>query len=182
MVGEKAVTLVDPVALKVVGGIPLAKGDKELVDDDDLPTEMAVSPDGKRAFVLYGVHNKVVVLDLEAKKAVGMTKTGRDGRKLFGNLMGAMYGLAGYWAAGYSPRGFATPLMLAVRPDGRFAYAINSQTKDVTVVDADTAQAVEMSCPTCAGWRCRPTGRTRSRPRSGWWSVSTASTARSWRG
>jgi DNA-binding beta-propeller fold protein YncE len=34
--------------------------------------------------------------------------------------------------------------MLAVRPDGRFAYAINNQTKDITVVDAATGKSSGM--------------------------------------
>jgi DNA-binding beta-propeller fold protein YncE len=147
VVGEKAVTLVDPGALKATATIPLAKGSDALVDDDDVPTELAVSPDGRRAFIHYGVHNKVVVLDLEANRAVGSTKTGRGGKKLFGNLMGVMYGMVGQLVAGvagYTPWAFALPTMLAVRPDGRFAYAINPHTKDVTVVDANTAESVEM--------------------------------------
>ncbi len=144
VVGEKAVTLVDPGTLKPTATIPLAKGDDDLVDDDDLPTELAVSPDGKRAFIHYGIHHKVVVLDLEAHRAVGSAKTGRGGKKLFGNVMGGMFGIAGFLAAGYSPWAFTAPTMLAVGPDGRFAYAINTQTKDVTVVDGKTADAVEM--------------------------------------
>jgi DNA-binding beta-propeller fold protein YncE len=87
---------------------------------------------------------RVLALDVEGKKAIGSTKTGRGGKKLFGNLMGGMFGMVGFLAAGYSPWAFAIPAMLAVRLDGRFAYAINSQTKDVTVVDATTAQSVEM--------------------------------------
>jgi DNA-binding beta-propeller fold protein YncE len=144
VVGEKAVTLVDPAAMQVAATIPLAKGNEGLVDDGDLPTELAASSNGKRAFVLYGVQNKVVVLDLEVKRAVDSTKTGRGGKKLFGNLMGGMFGMAGFLAAGYSPWAFAAPSMLAVRPDGRYAYAINSQTKDVTVVDGATGKAVEI--------------------------------------
>jgi DNA-binding beta-propeller fold protein YncE len=144
VVGEKAVTLVDPAALQVTATIPLTKGADRLVDDDDLPTELAVSADGKRAFILYGLHNKVAVLDLEGKRAVGSTKTGRGGKKLFGNVMGGMFGMAGFLVAGYSPWSFAGPSMLALRPDGRFAYALNSQTKDVTVVDATTGESVAM--------------------------------------
>ena len=41
--------------------------------------------------------------------------------------MGGMFGMAGFLAAGYSPWAFAAPRMLAVRPDGRYGYAINSQ-------------------------------------------------------
>ncbi|HSD66884.1 MAG TPA: hypothetical protein VLF95_09295 [Vicinamibacteria bacterium] len=143
VVGEKAVTLVDPVGLQVTARIPLAQGGEALVEGDDLPTELKISSDGKRAFILYGVHNKVAVLDLGAKMAVGSTKTGRGGKKLFGNLMGGMFGMVGMLAAGYSYWSYTAPSMLAIRPDGRYAYAINSQTKDVTVVDGTTGRSVE---------------------------------------
>ncbi len=151
VVGEKAVTLVDPVAPEVTATIPLLKGRDSLVDDDDIPTELDLSPDGKRAFILYGLHNKVVVLDLEANVAVGSTKTGRGGKKLFGNVLGGLAGMTfGGWAdtlvsaaVGYPLYWFATPTMLTVRPDGHCAYALNTRTNDVTVVDATTAEAVE---------------------------------------
>jgi DNA-binding beta-propeller fold protein YncE len=144
VVGEKAVTLVDPVGLTVTATIPLLQGTQGLVDDDDLPTELQVSSDGKRAFVHYGLHHKVATLDLDAKKAVGSAKTGRGGKKFLGNMMGGLYGWAGMWAAGYSIWIRTGPSMLAVRPDGRYAYAINNQTKDITVVDGTTGKSVEM--------------------------------------
>jgi DNA-binding beta-propeller fold protein YncE len=34
--------------------------------------------------------------------------------------------------------------MLAVRPDGRYAYAVNNQTKDITVVDGTTGKSALM--------------------------------------
>ncbi len=141
VVGEKAVTLVDPVALAAVGTIPLARGGEGLVGDGDQPTEFQVSPDGKRACAHYGIAHKVAVLDLETKQAIGATKTGSGGKKLFGNMMGGMFGMAGFLASGYAPWTYTMPKMLAVRPDGRYAYAINSQTKDVTVVDTATGKS-----------------------------------------
>jgi DNA-binding beta-propeller fold protein YncE len=144
VVGERAVTLVDPAALEVRATIPLARASEALVDDDDLPTELKVSPDGKRAFAHYGLHHKVATLDLEAGKATGATKTGRGGKKFLGNMMGGMFGVAGMLAAGYSMWIHTNPSMLAVRPDGRYAYAINNQTKDITVVDGATGRSVEM--------------------------------------
>jgi DNA-binding beta-propeller fold protein YncE len=141
VVGEKAVTLVDPVGLQVKATIPLARGSDGLVGDDDLPTEFKVSPDGKRAFAHYGLAHKVAVLDLEAMTAIGSTKTGSGGKKLFGNMMGGMFGMVGLLAAGYSPWIYTEPNMLAVRPDGAFAYAVNTQTKDVTVVDGATGKS-----------------------------------------
>lgn len=144
VVGERAVSLVDPAGLQVSATLPLARGTEGLVDDDDLPTELQVSPDGARAFVHYGLHHKVATLDLQGRKAVGSTKTGRGGKKLLGNMMGGLYGWAGMWAVGYSIWIRTQPSMLAVRPDGRFAYAINNQTKDITVVDAATGKSAEI--------------------------------------
>ena len=144
VVGEKAVTLVDPVGLQVTASIPLLQGTQGLVDDDDLPTELKVSPDGRRAFAHYGLHHKVATLDLEARRAVGSTKTGRGGKKFLGNMMGGLYGYAGMWAAGYPTWIHTAPSMLAVRPDGGYAYAINNQTKDITVVDGTTGKSALM--------------------------------------
>jgi YVTN family beta-propeller protein len=151
-VGEKAMTLVDPAALTVRGTIPLARGGEAIVDEEDRPTEIQTSADGQRAFILYGLNNKVATLDVEHKVAIGSTKTGRGGKKFLGNMMMAMgamtFGGAGAMlgalASGYSPLAFARPRMLAVRPDGGYAYAINSQTSDVTVVDSATGKSVEM--------------------------------------
>ena len=142
VVGATAVTIVDPVAGQVTGSIPLTKAGAAVVDDDDDPTEWAASSDGRRAFILYGPQHKVAVLDLEQKNAIGATKTGRGGKKFLNYMKDAMVlettGL--YRIPGYK---FDHPEHLQVRPDGRFAYAINEETKDVTVVDGETAEAVE---------------------------------------
>jgi DNA-binding beta-propeller fold protein YncE len=142
--GARALTLVDPVELKVTATIRVARGADALVDDDDITTELKVSADGKRAFAHYGIAHKVAVLDLESRSAIGATKTGSGGKKLFGNMMGGMFGMTGLLVAGYSPWIYTEPSMLAVRPDGRYAYAINNQTKDITVVDGTTGKSVEM--------------------------------------
>ena len=151
VVGEKAVTLVDPVGLRVVATLPLESEGKSLVDEDDAATELKISPDGKRGFVLYGLNERLVVLDLEQKKAIGAAKTGRGGKKFLRGL-----GNVAAWSAaingGLVGQMLAAPLRfsrgpasqgLVVRPDGRFAYALDVKTNDVTVVDANTAEAVE---------------------------------------
>jgi DNA-binding beta-propeller fold protein YncE len=140
VVGAKAVTAVDPRGPEVTATIPLAKGADAIVDDDDQPFEVAVTSDSRRAFVHYPAQDKVAVLDLEQKKAIGSTKTGRGGKK-FLNLMAAgltqgMYGRIHFYNPGDPPQ-------MLVRPDGRFAYALNLDTGDVTIVDAGTAAAVE---------------------------------------
>ena len=86
----------------------------------------------------------MATLDLGAKAATGSAKTGRGGKKFLGNMMGGLYGWAGMWAVGYSIWIRTAPSMLAVRPDGRYAYAINNQTKDITVVDGTTGKSAEM--------------------------------------
>lgn len=140
VVGAKAVTAVDPRGPEVTATIPLAKGAEAIVDDDDQPFELAVTSDSRRAFVHYPAQDKVAVLDLEQKQAIGSTKTGRGGKK-FLNIMAAgltqgMYGRIHFYNPGDPPQ-------MLVRPDGRFAYALNLDTGDVTIVDAGTAAAVE---------------------------------------
>jgi DNA-binding beta-propeller fold protein YncE len=151
VVGEKAVTLVDPVGLRVVATLPLGSEGKSLVDEDDAPTELKTSADGKRGFVLYGLDERLVVLDLEQKKAIGATKTGRGGKKFLrglGNVAAWSAALSGgamgqILAAPFRFHGGSASQALVVRPDGRFAYALDVKNKDVTVVDANTAEAVE---------------------------------------
>jgi DNA-binding beta-propeller fold protein YncE len=133
VVGSTGVTIVDAASGQVKGTLPLGG----FVDDGDDATEMQVTDDGRRAFVLYGPQHKVAVLDLERGKPIGVAKTGRGGRKLLNNMMAGMGVIR-------VPRfDFHEPGQLLARPDGRFAYAINEETKDVTVIDADTALPVE---------------------------------------
>jgi hypothetical protein len=88
---------------------------------------------------------------LEQKKAIGTTKTGRGAKKFLRGL-----GNVAVWSAAFNGglvgRMLAAPLRfsrgpasqgLVVRPDGRFAYALDVKTNDVTVVDANAAEAVE---------------------------------------
>ena len=134
--GTKAVTLVDTEALRV-SGIDLLDG---IVGGGDHPFELAVTQDRRRAFVHYPAEDKVAVLDLEQRKAIGSAKTGRGGKKIFNSMMSTL-------TYGASERTFfynaGDPPQMQVRPDGRFAYVLNLDTSDVTIVDADTAQAVE---------------------------------------
>jgi len=144
VVGENAVTLVDPIALRVTQIIPLVHGRRVLVDATEQPTDLEVSPDGKRAFVHYGLHHKVVTIDLEARRCTGSTRTGRGGRKLLGNAMWGLFGYLGQAAVDYPGRARTSPRMLAVRPDGGYAYAAHNQTKDITVVDGATGRSAGM--------------------------------------
>lgn len=160
VVGEDAVTLVDPVTLEVVATIPLRNEEGTLVDDDELATELRLNAGGERAFILYGLHNKVVVLDLIANRALRSVKTGRKNKELLRGISAAF--LVAGWSPGWqgdvlTAAGLGiglwnnylesgkttTPSMLALHPDGLVAYAVNSQGRNVTVIDAVKAERVK---------------------------------------
>jgi DNA-binding beta-propeller fold protein YncE len=148
--GRQAISVVDLEARRVAGQIAVehAGGIDELV----------FSPDAKRAFALYDGSSRLSVLDLEKAQLVGSVTTGRGGIK-FAKALGSVAlsvaattasyysGMAGAQARGggyytynvYSFGVAAAETSVAVRPDGRFAYALNTQTNDVTVVDTTTA-------------------------------------------
>jgi hypothetical protein len=157
VVGARAVTLVDPASLQVAATISLSRGTDTLVFDNDQPRELQVSPDGRRAFVLYDPGDKLVVLDLEQRKLLGVARTGRGGKKFLQGISQVASDLSmmpapfPWWASSmgvlaevYASRPVRTSnWMLAVRPDSLFAYALNPRTADVTIVDSASAAAVE---------------------------------------
>jgi len=154
VVGTSAVTVVDAASLQAAT-IPLTRGGDRLVSDDDSPQELQMSRDGRRGFLLYRAGGLLVVLDLEQLKALGATTTGRGSIKALkwlGGTAAELSGMAGvpWWvgfpsltAYGYASRQLHTSnWMLALGPDGRFAYALNARTEDVTVVDSTSALSV----------------------------------------
>lgn len=116
--------------------------------------ETAISPDGRRGWVAYGEY--FTTYDLEAGVQVAQVRTGRMGKKMFLALESALdtetsrleaenqarrEGRSYYSYTEYSvaePRG-----TMAVRPDGKEVYALNSQTSDVTVIDGVSGQVIE---------------------------------------
>jgi DNA-binding beta-propeller fold protein YncE len=135
VVGTKAMTLVDVETLQVSGTIALGAA----VGGGDHPFELAVTPDRRRAVIHYPAEDKVVVLDLERLKTTGSAKTGRGSKKFFNSVMSTLtYGATErrfFYGAGDPPQ-------MQLRPDGRFAYVLNLDTSDLTIVDAETALAV----------------------------------------
>jgi len=140
VVGARAVSLVDPLSLEVTASIPLEKQGRTIVDDDDRPFEVVATPDGRRALVHYPAQDQVVVLDLEQKRAIGSTKTGRGGKKFLNALMSGLTSGMSERVHFYRP---GDPPQTLVRPDGRYAYVLNLDTSDVTIVDTETATVVE---------------------------------------
>jgi DNA-binding beta-propeller fold protein YncE len=158
VVGAAAVTLADAETAAVRATLPLKRGAERLVFDDEVPLEALVSGDGRRAFVLYEPGSKLAALDLAAERPalVGVARTGRGSRRLMRGLglaagaLSLVPGGVGEWANAVglvTAPGLGSPAarpgapLLALRPDGRYAYALNVGTGDVTAVDADTATA-----------------------------------------
>lgn len=117
--------------------------------------ESALSADGRRAFVLFA-GEYLTTYDLENGVKLASVRTGRMGKKMLLALESGLMtetgrlnarndarkaGRSYYSYTEYTvraPRGTMT-----IRPDGKALYALNSQTSDTTVVDADTGQVLE---------------------------------------
>lgn len=125
-------------------------------------TEINVSADGRRAFVLYEGSSVFTVVDLDRERVVGSVSTGRGSRK-FLKAFGAFAASVALTASAiesdsydqYDGGLFFQPhpprTSLAMRPDGRFAYVHNTLTNDVTIVDAETAAVVD-KVPAVGHW------------------------------
>ena len=118
-------------------------------------TELAISPDGTRGMQLLG-GGYVDVVDLETGKLLDSVRTGRMSALLLNAAVAvtltevsrrsgerdasrrnqSYYSYTEYTLKDVSPS-------MAMRPDGRFAYVLNNQTRDVTIIDMGTAAVVD---------------------------------------
>jgi YVTN family beta-propeller protein len=158
VVSARDLTIIDPVAWSAIGELPLEEASGGLGEvavgypmaaPNHSPANLSVTPDGRRGFVLYNTASKLLVLDLENRKKVEDVTTGRGGKK-FAKFLGAA-ALSGLATVGssmtYVPTTPGYMLLvstdLAMRPDGKFVYANNSQSNDVTIVDTETAAVID---------------------------------------
>ena len=148
-------------AVSVVGLDGLRNLSEFALDDADDVNELVFSKDGKRGFAQYVGSSRLSILDLDAPRLVGSVTTGRGGIK-FAKALGSMaLSVAATTASYYQGQsmamtqhrswftynvynfGVAAPQSsVVVRADGKLAYALNTQTNDVTVVDVPTASVV----------------------------------------
>lgn len=118
-------------------------------------TELTISPDGTRGLMLLG-GGYVNVVDLEAGKELDSIRTGRMSALLLNAAVAATltevsrrsgerdasrrnqsyYSYTEYTLKDASPS-------MAMRPDGRFAYVLNNETRDVTIIDMGNATVVD---------------------------------------
>src|SRR5207245_10594630 len=115
--------------------LPRYEGGVRLGGDDDTTTPLETSPDGERGFVLCGpigafsnVKDKLLVLDLEQRRAVGAVNTGRGGKECLRTMSRGLANMAGGFMHvlmfGY-PEDVASAGGLAVRRRGLFACALD---------------------------------------------------------
>ncbi len=132
----------------------------ELETDGDEPKSIAFDAGSQRAFLLYEGSSKVTTIDLEKGAALATVKTGRGSVK-FGNALMAAQArntLARYDAAGLgkvflvSSAANARATLAGIRPadtdivlhpDHKFAYVLNQNTSDVTIIDQATGSVAD---------------------------------------
>jgi DNA-binding beta-propeller fold protein YncE len=119
-----------------------------------MTSEMVVSPDGRRAYALGG--EDFTTVDAVTGQKIESVRTGRMGKKMFlalqvglktaaskseGERKAQKEGKSYYQYTEYSLR---DPIgSMSIRPDGKAVYALNSQTSDVTIVDAASGAVLE---------------------------------------
>jgi YVTN family beta-propeller protein len=158
VVSAKAVTTFDLAALSAPGSSGLKpEGVSPLSADagEQDATELEVSADQRRGYVLYAESSKLGILDLEAHKFAAEINTGRGGVK-FGKMLAAVAASAASYSAGYSAASASGGGMffytvygvapantsLALSTDEKFLYVLNTKSNDVTIVDTATRTAV----------------------------------------
>jgi DNA-binding beta-propeller fold protein YncE len=157
-VGEKALKVLALPSFASVRDVPIEGAGTNWTSDTQPgpPNDLVVTPDGSRGLVTYENSSKLLVLDLNTGAKVGSVTTGRKGAKLAKMAEVTAINAGSYFSAreaairsgdtmfSYDVYGIrAASTGMTLRPDGRFAYVLNSQTNDVTVVDLVGVTAVD---------------------------------------
>jgi DNA-binding beta-propeller fold protein YncE len=117
-------------------------------------SDAAISPDEQRAYVLHADSSQMSIVDLAAGKVTKKLTTGRPWKKVRMMLSVAASNTASHVAAAQRARTVGgtqfyvlsrllpAQTTLIMLPDGRTVYVLNSQTRDVTVVDTISSRVV----------------------------------------
>ena len=138
VVSQKSLAAVDVVALRNLEGGELKQSGISWLTQGSAykgASELAITSDGRRGYVLYAGSSKLVVFDLEENVMLAELTAGRGGVK-FGKFLGDV-------AAGKYYNVAAASTTIVFGPDEKFVYVLNTNSNDVTIVDAETNQIVE---------------------------------------
>lgn len=113
-----------------------------------VPTGVAASPDGNKAYLAFAGPDVIEVFDLPSKSVIATIPTGAtpagvavspDGGKIYvanelGNSVSVIDASTNLVTATLFPPGFSTPLGIAISPDGSRVYLVNRGNNTVSVV------------------------------------------------
>jgi DNA-binding beta-propeller fold protein YncE len=117
-------------------------------------SDAAISPDEQRAYVLHASSSQLSIVDLAAGVVAKKLTTGRPWKKVRMMMTITAANTASHVAAAQRARMFGGTQLyvlsrllpaqttLLMRPDGQMVFVMNSQTRDVTVVNAATSRVV----------------------------------------
>ena len=116
--------------------------DQVLLDEPNMgfpnPTDVAITPDGSRAFVTSSGTDRVAVVEVATLISMLEEATDKERRDVFPNHLGKPTEFViGHIPTLTSPRG------LVVSPDGQTVYVANGLDDSVTVIDVATLEAVD---------------------------------------
>lgn len=101
------------------------------------PFDIAVTPDGKRAFVSHGGVDRISVLDLDSVRKI-MTESSDDVLKIYSDYLG----ISSRFVIKRIPTG-ANPKGLVISPDGKLLYAAEHLEDRIAVISTDSLCTVK---------------------------------------
>ncbi len=115
--------------------------DQLLLDEGDSyfadPTDIAITPDGKYAYITGGGVNEVAVIDLKRMKAVLARASDEERKNVLPNHLGvATEYVLKRIPVGHSPRG------VKVSSDGRFVYVAEGLNDTISVIDVERQERI----------------------------------------
>jgi DNA-binding beta-propeller fold protein YncE len=164
VVGPDTISTVNPSTFKAIDEIHIqgTKGRSYQRGGKNELDEFAITPDGKRGIALFSNSDSLTVVNLDEKKSIASLKTGRGSKRFMKRLITSLKNYNATQSAQDTANETGVTqyytvetlkpanVSVAVSQDSRFAYALNNQTKDVTVMDVQAGKVLS-KLPTAEG-------------------------------